>query len=288
MKLVNASLPNYAVFLLGQPWYAEFRVNTVGSLLTFSVLLCVSLSPSARVGCRSRVRTFKGHQRTAEEDVGVLCHLHPERRLVRFRHSGRIFANELDSFSAWLQAKDLSLLKTHEIDAFLNDAKKGRADLVEGYKLAKESNAWYESYKKDQSARAEQEKESEDNAEVDQLESEGADEGDDEEEKSKSKTAKKRKRDSDADTIKPKKTAKPKKESNDAPKKKSATNSKSKKSKAVVESEDDAEGETTQAEKEDANGKSKASPPPAKKAKRDKDDDGDDGMSLVATLCAFS
>ncbi|KII92944.1 hypothetical protein PLICRDRAFT_37754 [Plicaturopsis crispa FD-325 SS-3] len=171
---------------------------------------------------------------------------------------------------AWLVAKDLSKLQTHEIEAYINEPYKRSGDLLEGYKIALDPATWEEKIQANGFEAAEEEA----NAEVDQLDSE--DENDDGEKKTKSK---KRKRESDAaPAAKSKSKPKAKKDSAEpASRKKSTGASKSKKngtkSKAVVESEDEGDQAEPEGEDEDAGPSKKASPPPPKKSKRDKDGD---------------
>lgn len=169
--------------------------------------------------------------------------------------------------SAWLVPKDISKLKTHEIESYIHEPFKKSGDLLEGYRIALDPKKWEEKRSNDVLTQEE------DNAEVDELESEG---GGAASTKKQSKT-KKRKRESEPAPAKTRKPAKPKKEPSEASKKKTTTKGKGSRSKAVVESEDEGEAEA-EAEDEDVGPSKKASPPPAKKAKRDKpEEEGDDG-----------
>ncbi|EIW83102.1 hypothetical protein CONPUDRAFT_89090 [Coniophora puteana RWD-64-598 SS2] len=155
---------------------------------------------------------------------------------------------------AWLVAKDISMLKRHEIEAWISDPPKRSGDLLNGYRIALNPEKWEEEKSNAEMAAAEQEG----NAEVDQLDSE-------EEDDDAPKKVKKRKRDSEAASSVKSTKVKPRKSAGSVKGKKS-------KSKDMVESEDD--GENDAAEEEDAPpSKKKAAPPPSKKAKKDKDGD---------------
>ncbi|TFK19285.1 hypothetical protein FA15DRAFT_601847 [Coprinopsis marcescibilis] len=179
---------------------------------------------------------------------------------------------------SWLVEKDISKLQPHEIEAYISEPNKKSADLLEGYRIAKDPTKWIA----ERDALASQADEAEESAEVDQLNSE--DEADASASTAGTKS-RKRKRESDAASAsvsKAKKAPKTKKEpveSASAKKKATSASGKGKKggkSKAVVESED--EGEQVGADDaEDAGPSTKASPPPAKKPRRDKEDDGDEG-----------
>jgi hypothetical protein len=179
------------------------------------------------------------------------------------------------SFSAWLHSKDLSSLKSHEIEAFLADeGKKRNQDLREGYRIALNPNDWLANNEKLRQAATQQELDAQE--QVDQLNSESEDAGD----TRKGKGPKKRKRDSDEELSREKKAPKSKKDS--AESKKKAAGGKSRKngrSKSVVESEDD--GQHVQGDDDDAGPSKNASSPQSKKAKREKDDDGDDCKHLL-------
>lgn len=168
--------------------------------------------------------------------------------------------------SAWLVAKDISKLQTHEIESYINEPYKKSGDLLAGYRIALSPKKWEEERANNAVYTNDVE---EDAAEVDELDS-------DETSNKKSKS-KKRKRESDGAPTKTRKPAKLKKDSTE-PLKKGAPSKGRKsglKSKAMVESEDEAEAEGE--DEDDAGPSKKASPPPTKKVKREKpDDDGED------------
>lgn len=172
------------------------------------------------------------------------------------------------SFSAWVPPKDLSKLKKHEIEAYINEPHKKNGELLAGYRIALDPSSWEREMEKKREAA----EEAEADEEVDELE--GEEEAGDDEGPAKTK---KRKRDSEGGT-KAKSKAKKDKDGGEtsSKKKKSAEKgdkpAKSKKngtkSKEVVESEDEGEHGGK------GGSRKKASPPPAKKSKRDKDDEG--------------
>lgn len=177
--------------------------------------------------------------------------------------------------SSWVLAKDLSKLKTHEIEAYINEPHKKNGDLLSGYKIALDPATWEAGLE----AKRQDDEEAEAEAEVDELE------GEDEVDEDKPAKIKKRKRESEAAPKAKPKVKKEKGSVEPAGKKRKATSEngggaakgvKGKKngtkSKAMVESED--EGDRAGA---DDAGPSKATPPPAKKAKRDKDGEEGDG-----------
>ena len=162
---------------------------------------------------------------------------------VIFFDRGLLVLTNFAHCSAWLQAKDLSKLQLHEIQAYINEPHKRNGDLLEGYKVALDPIAWEEK-QKEKKERAEEMDEDEPVDELDE-DGEGA-EDDDEMEK-----INKRKRKREAKPKeKPAKDAKPPK----SQKKKNG----GKKSNAMVESED---------EGGDAGPSSKGAPPPSKKSK---------------------
>ncbi|THH06047.1 hypothetical protein EW145_g4357 [Phellinidium pouzarii] len=178
---------------------------------------------------------------------------------------------------AWVPPKDLSKLKTHEIEAYIAEPHKKSGDLLTGYRIALNPESW-EHQMADQRAEAE---EAEADAEVDELD--GEEEAADEDKPAKTK---KRKRESEAGAKakpKAKKEKEKDKDASEAPakKKKPAAEKADKpakprkngaKSKTMVESEDDGERDG------DAGPSKKASSPPAKKAKRDKEEEVDPEM----------
>ncbi|KAG1869768.1 hypothetical protein C8R48DRAFT_98786 [Suillus tomentosus] len=144
---------------------------------------------------------------------------------------------------AWLVSKDISKLKQHEIEAYINEPHKKSGDLLTGYRIALDPSKWEKERENADLAAVEQE----DNAPVDQLDSDNEGDGT----KKTSKT-KKRKRESEAPPPKPK--AKPKAK------------------------EDDGEPEAEAEEDEEAGSSAKAAPPPSKKPKREKEDDVDPAL----------
>lgn len=167
---------------------------------------------------------------------------------------------------AWLVSKDISKLKQHEIEAYINEPHKKSGDLLTGYRIALDPSKWEKERENADLAAVEQE----DNAPVDQLDSDNEGDGT----KKTSKT-KKRKRESEVPPPKPKAKPKPKGE-------KKAPSSRGKKngtkSKEMVESEDDGEPEAEAEEDEEAGSSAKAAPPPSKKPKREKEDDVDPAL----------
>ena len=162
--------------------------------------------------------------------------------------------------SAWVVPKDMSKLKEHEIQSYINEPHKRSGDLLAGYKIALSPVDW----EKEKAIEAAEAKEKAENAQVDELDDEDAQGDEVDSEKKTATKSRKRKRESDPA---PKKTAtkKAKESTEPSSKKRSAANGKGKrngvKSEATVESEDDVH--------EEAGPSKKSSPPPAKKAKRD-------------------
>jgi hypothetical protein len=149
--------------------------------------------------------------------------------------------------------KDLSRLKKHEIDAYVNEPYRKSGDLLKGYQAAADPEKWEEEIQ----ARVDAQNEEAANASVDELEESEA--GDDEDERPKTK---KRKRESQP-AKKPKSVPKKRDAADGSTRRKAAGGGKAKvsKSKATVESED--EGDRADDVK-----------PPTKKAKPADDDDG--------------
>jgi len=165
---------------------------------------------------------------------------------------------------AWVVPKDMSKLKEHEIQSYINEPHRRSGDLLAGYKIALDPVEW----EKTKAIEAAEAKEKAENAQIDELDDEDAQGDEDESEKKTTTKSRKRKRESEPT---PKKTTTKKaKESTEPSKKRSATNGKGKrngvKSKTTVESEDDAQ-------EEEAGPSKQSSPPPAKKAKRDEPED---------------
>ncbi|KAI0283215.1 hypothetical protein BC826DRAFT_1093840 [Russula brevipes] len=171
---------------------------------------------------------------------------------------------------AWLVSKDISRLKPHEIEAFINEPSKRSGELLDGYKVALDPAKWEEEQELKR-ARAEEE---EANAEVDQLdgETDGLDaDGDADADEVPSKS-KKRKRESETKSkVRTKASAKKDKDA-DSVKRKTAGKRNGARSKALVESEDDGAAEADGDDDDDAGpSKRAASPPAAKKPKKDDD-----------------
>ncbi|KAI0266949.1 hypothetical protein BC834DRAFT_871703 [Gloeopeniophorella convolvens] len=171
---------------------------------------------------------------------------------------------------SWLVAKDISRLKQHEIEAFINEPSKRSGELLDGYKVALDPAKWEE----EQELKRANAEEEEANAEVDQLDAEtdGLDaDGDADADEAPSKS-KKRKRDPEAKPkVRTKASAKKDKDADPA-KRKAAGKRNGAKSKALVESEDDGAAEADGDDDDDAGpSKRAASPPAAKKARKDDD-----------------
>ena len=165
------------------------------------------------------------------------------------------------SNSAWVVPKDMSKLKEHEIQSYINEPHKRSGELLAGYKIALDPAEW----EKEKAIEAAEAKEKAENAQVDELDDEDAQGDEDDSEKKTATKSRKRKRESEPA---PKKTAtkKAKESTEPSSKKRSAPNGKGKrngvKSEATVESEDDVHEEEPGPSK-------KSSPPPPKRAKRD-------------------
>ncbi|KAF8069854.1 hypothetical protein FPV67DRAFT_1753421 [Lyophyllum atratum] len=172
---------------------------------------------------------------------------------------------------AWLVAKDISKLQTHEIESYINEPYKKSGELLQGYRTALDPTSW-EATRASALASALASPPSHED-EVDELDT-------DDEAKRAAKTTKKRKRESEPAAAKTRKPPQAKKEPKEpkepkAPKEKKEKKAPAKprkskaKAQALVESEDE-HGEEEDAEGEDAGPSKKASPPPAKRVKRDK------------------
>jgi len=171
---------------------------------------------------------------------------------------------------AWLVSKDISRLKPHEIEAFINEPSKRSGELLDGYKIALDPAKWEE----EQELKRANAEEEEANAEVDQLdgETDGLDaDGDADADEVPSKS-KKRKRESETKPkVRTKASAKKDKDA-DTVKRKAAGKRNGARSKALVESEDDGAAEADGDDDDDAGpSKRAASPPAAKKPKKDDD-----------------
>ena len=183
-------------------------------------------------------------------------------------HVVPILTLSLNQPSSWLVSKDISRLKTHEIEAFISEPSKRSGELLDGYKVALNPTKWEE----EQEVKRANAEEEEANAEVDQLDAEmdGLDaDGDADADEGVSKS-KKRKRESEPKAkARTKGTAKKDKDS-DSTKRKAAGKRNGARSKALVESEDDGAAEADGDDDDDAGpSKRAASPPATKKAKKD-------------------
>lgn len=172
---------------------------------------------------------------------------------------------------AWLVSKDISRLKPHEIEAFINEPSKRSGELLDGYKIALDPAKWEE----EQDLKRANAEEEEANAEVDQLdgETDGLDaDGDADADEVPSKSNKKRKRETETKPkVRTKASAKKDKDA-DSVKRKAAGKRNGARSKALVESEDDGAAEADGDDDDDAGpSKRAASPPAAKKPKKDDD-----------------
>ncbi|KAH9059016.1 hypothetical protein EDB87DRAFT_1675247 [Lactarius vividus] len=171
---------------------------------------------------------------------------------------------------AWLVSKDISRLKTHEIEAFINEPSKRSGELLDGYKVALNPTKWEE----EQELKRAHAEEEEANAEVDQLDGEvdGLDaDGDADADEAPSKS-KKRKRESETKAKARTKSSAKKDKDSDSTKRKAAGKRNGARSKALVESEDDGAAEADGDDDDDAGpSKRAASPPAAKKPKKDDD-----------------
>ena len=184
-------------------------------------------------------------------------------------------------FSAWLIAKDISKLQTHEIESYIAEPYKRSGDLLSGYRIALDPSKWEEERAKNLAYVPEPE---EDDAQVDQLDSDGA--------SSKRSKAKKRKRESEGGTLSAKSKKPPKAKDSTEPAKTKGTPKMRKngpKSNAMVESEDEADGEAEGQEDEDAGPSKKETPPPTKKPRREKgEEEGDDGKFRIYFAFIYS
>lgn len=185
------------------------------------------------------------------------------------------------STSAWVVPKDMSKLKEHEIQSYINEPHKRSGDLLAGYKIALDPSEW----EKEKAIEAAEAKEKAENAQVDELDDEDAQGDEDESEKKTATKSRKRKRESEPA---PKKatTKKTKESTEPSSKKRAVANGKGKpngvKSKAMVESEDDTY-------EEEAGPSKKSSPPPAKKAKREERQHFSTHFSFLSlTSCCMS
>ena len=180
------------------------------------------------------------------------------------------FLPPISLHSAWLIAKDISKLQTHEIESYITEPYKRSGDLLSGYRIALDPSKWEEERAKNVTYVPEPE---EDDAQVDQLDSDGA--------SSKKSKAKKRKRESEGGTLSAKTRKPPKAKDSTEPTKKKGTpkvRKNGRKSNAMVESEDEAHGEPEGQDDEDAGPSKKETPPPTKKPRREKgEEEGDDG-----------
>jgi len=173
-------------------------------------------------------------------------------------------------YSAWLVSKDISRLKPHEIEAFINEPSKRSGELLDGYKVALDPAKWEE----EQELKRANAEEEEANAEVDQLdgETDGLDaDGDADADEAPSKSRKRKRESETKPKVRTKASAKKDKDA-DSVKRKAAGKRNGARSKALVESEDDGAAEADGDDDDDAGtSKRAASPPAAKKAKKDDD-----------------
>ena len=179
--------------------------------------------------------------------------------------------------SAWLVSKDISRLKPHEIEAFINEPSKRSGELLDGYKVALDPAKWEE----EQELKRANAEEEEANAEVDQLdgETDGLDaDGDADADEAPSRSRKRKRESETKPKVRTKASAKKDKDA-DSVKRKAAGKRNGARSKALVESEDDGAAEADGDDDDDAGpSKRAASPPAAKKPKKD-DDRGCLGVS---------
>lgn len=146
---------------------------------------------------------------------------------------------------AWVVPKDMSKLKEHEIQSYINEPHKRSGDLLAGYKVALDPTEW----EKQKAVEAAEAKEKAENAQVDELDDEDAQGDEDESERKTAAKSRKRKRESEPAPKKPA-TKKTKESTEPSSKKRSVANG-----------------------KEEAGPSKKSSPPPAKKAKREEPED---------------
>lgn len=146
---------------------------------------------------------------------------------------------------AWVVPKDMSKLKEHEIQSYINEPHKRSGDLLAGYKVALDPTEW----EKEKAIEAAEAKEKAENAQVDELDDEDAQGDEDESEKKAATKSRKRKRE-----LEP------------APKKMAAK-------KAKESTEPSSKKRSVANGKEEAGPSKKSSPPPTKKAKREEPED---------------
>lgn len=171
---------------------------------------------------------------------------------------------------AWLVSKDISRLKPHEIEAFINEPSKRSGELLDGYKVALDPAKWEE----EQELKRANAEEEEANAEVDQLdgETDGLDaDGDADADEAPSRSRKRKRESETKPKVRTKASAKKDKDA-DSVKRKAAGKRNGARSKTLVESEDDGAAEADGDDDDDAGpSKRAASPPAAKKPKKDDD-----------------
>ena len=181
-----------------------------------------------------------------------------------------IVALSLNQPSAWLVSKDISRLKTHEIEAFINEPSKRSGELLDGYKVALNPAKWEE----EQELKRAHAEEEEANAEVDQLDAEmdGLDaDGDADADEGVSKSKKRKREPEPKAKARTKGSAKKDKDS-DSTKRKAAGKRNGARSKALVESEDDGAAEADGDDDDDAGPSKRAASPPATKKPKKEDD----------------
>ena len=72
------------------------------------------------------------------------------------------------SYSAWVPPKDLSKLKKHEIEAYINEPHKKSGDLLTGYRIALNPEDWEKEMEK-RREEAEEAEEAQEEQEVDEM-----------------------------------------------------------------------------------------------------------------------
>ncbi|KAJ3979685.1 hypothetical protein F5890DRAFT_1420968 [Lentinula detonsa] len=163
---------------------------------------------------------------------------------------------------SWISSKDISKLKPNEIETYIADHPevKRSADLLEGYKIARDPREWSQNMAEKAAAAKAAE-----SAEDEEAESDGDEEDELADEGEQLVSSKKKKAgNAPAATKKRKRISEPTAKTKATPKTKGT--GKGRKSKAAIESEDD-EDDTQEAQVASKGSAPIASPPPAKKAK---------------------
>lgn len=187
-------------------------------------------------------------------------------------HRLYILSDSLSLDSAWLVAKDISKLQSHEIQSYISEPNKKSGELLQGYRIALDPTKWEEERETARRLVAEEEA----NAEVDQLDSEEDGSGDLDEEDVKAKKSRKRKRELDIASVSTKGKKAPKKADATKQKKSSGKRDGAKKSNEMVESEEE-DGNLVAADVTATGISGRGSSPPQKRPKRSGADEGDDG-----------